>query len=56
MTSVPGPVLKRSIRIAPATRAYFRADEDSAVADFIAEADRHPVFELTPVRPPALDQ
>ena len=48
MTSVPGPVLKRSIRIAPATRAYFQADEDSAVADFIAEADRHPVFELTP--------
>ena len=44
-----GPVLKQYVRIAPATRAYFQAQMDSAVEDFAAEADRHPVFELTPV-------
>jgi deazaflavin-dependent oxidoreductase (nitroreductase family) len=44
-----GPVLKQYVRIAPATRAYFQASKDSAVEDFVAEADRHPVFELTPV-------
>jgi deazaflavin-dependent oxidoreductase (nitroreductase family) len=43
-----GPVLKRYARIARATRAYFQADTDSPVEDFIAEAGRHPVFELTP--------
>jgi deazaflavin-dependent oxidoreductase (nitroreductase family) len=44
-----GPVLKRYVGIATATRPYFRADKDSPVEDFVAEADRHPVFELTPV-------
>ena len=44
-----GPVLKRYVRIAPAARAYFQAGMDSAVEDFVAESDRHPVFELTPV-------
>ncbi len=44
-----GPVLQRYIRIAPATRPYFQASKDSPVADFIAEAHRHPVFELTPI-------
>jgi len=43
-----GPILQRYIRIAPAPRPYFRASKDSPVGDFIAEADRHPVFELTP--------
>lgn len=43
-----GPVLKRYVGIASATRPYFRASKDSPVADFTAEADRHPVFELTP--------
>ncbi len=43
-----GSVLKRYIRVAPATRPYFEATKDSLVEDFIAEADRHPVFELTP--------
>ena len=42
-----GPVLKRYVRIAPATRRYFQADKDSPVEDFVAEAARHPVFELT---------
>ncbi len=43
-----GPVLQRYIRIAPATRPYFQAGKDSAVEDFVAEAERHPVFELMP--------
>lgn len=44
-----GPVLKRYVAVAGKTRAYFSATKDSPVADFIAEAGRHPVFELTPV-------
>jgi deazaflavin-dependent oxidoreductase (nitroreductase family) len=44
-----GPVLKRYVRIATATRPYFVATKDSPVEAFVAEADRHPVFELTPV-------
>jgi len=44
-----GPILKRYVRIATATRRYFLATKDSPVEDFVAEADRHPVFELTPV-------
>jgi deazaflavin-dependent oxidoreductase (nitroreductase family) len=43
-----GPVLKRYVRIAPSTRPYFQASKDSPVEDFVAEADRHPVFELIP--------
>jgi deazaflavin-dependent oxidoreductase (nitroreductase family) len=44
-----GPVLKRYIAIASATRPYFQAGKDAPVADFVAEAHRHPVFELLPV-------
>jgi deazaflavin-dependent oxidoreductase (nitroreductase family) len=44
-----GPILKRYIGVAPATRPYFQASKDSQVEDFIAEAHRHPVFELTPI-------
>jgi deazaflavin-dependent oxidoreductase (nitroreductase family) len=44
-----GPILKRYVHIAPATRRYFQATRDSPVGDFITEAGRHPVFELTPV-------
>jgi deazaflavin-dependent oxidoreductase (nitroreductase family) len=44
-----GPVLKRYVRIATATRPYFQATKDAPVEDFVAEADRHPVFELTPI-------
>jgi deazaflavin-dependent oxidoreductase (nitroreductase family) len=43
------PVLKQYVRIATATRPYFQATKDSPVEDFVAEADRHPVFELIPV-------
>ena len=44
-----GPVLKRYVGIATATRPYFQADKDAPVEDFVAEADRHPVFELLPI-------
>jgi deazaflavin-dependent oxidoreductase (nitroreductase family) len=44
-----GPVLKRYVAIATKTRARFEATHDSAVEDFVAEADRHPVFELIAV-------
>ena len=43
-----GPVHKQYVRIARATRPYFQATKDSPVEAFVAEADRHPVFELTP--------
>ena len=46
---VTAPILKRYVRIATATRRYFLAAKDSPVEDFVTEADRHPVFELTPV-------
>jgi hypothetical protein len=42
-------VLKRYVGVATATRPYFRADKDAPVEDFVAEADRHPVFELLPI-------
>jgi deazaflavin-dependent oxidoreductase (nitroreductase family) len=43
-----GPVIQRYLRLAPSARPYFQASKDSPVADFVAEAGRHPVFELTP--------
>lgn len=43
-----GPVLKRYVGVATATRPYFKATKDSPVADFIAEAGEHPVFEVIP--------
>jgi hypothetical protein len=44
-----GPVLKRYVAVATKTRAQFQATKDSPVEDFVAEAARHPVFELIPV-------
>jgi deazaflavin-dependent oxidoreductase (nitroreductase family) len=44
-----GPVLKRYVAVATATRPYFQAGKDAPVEDFVAEADRHPVFELLPI-------
>jgi deazaflavin-dependent oxidoreductase (nitroreductase family) len=46
-----GPVLKEYVRIARAARPYFQASKDAPVDDFVAEADRHPVFELIPIHP-----
>jgi deazaflavin-dependent oxidoreductase (nitroreductase family) len=43
-----GPVLKSYVRVASATRPYFKANKDSPVAEFVAEASDHPVFELIP--------
>jgi hypothetical protein len=42
--------LQRYVAVATKTRPWFDAKSDSPVEDFIAEADRHPVFELTPLR------
>ncbi|MEO3805971.1 nitroreductase family deazaflavin-dependent oxidoreductase [Nonomuraea sp. B1E8] len=44
-----GPVLKRYVGFSAPARPYFQATRDSPVEDFIAEAGRHPVFELTPL-------
>jgi deazaflavin-dependent oxidoreductase (nitroreductase family) len=40
------PILKTYIGLEAITREYFDAEPDSPVADFTAEADRHPVFRL----------
>ena len=40
------PVLQRYITRVPITRPYFDATPDSPLAAFIAEAPRHPVFQL----------
>ena len=42
-------MLKRYVAVAGRTRTCFRARVDSPVADFVAEAHIHPVFELTPL-------
>jgi deazaflavin-dependent oxidoreductase (nitroreductase family) len=44
-----GPILKCYVAIASKTRVQFEATKNSPVEDFVAEADRHPVFELIPV-------
>jgi len=44
-----GPVLQRYVAVAAATRNYFRADKGAPVEQFVAEASRHPVFELIPI-------
>jgi len=45
-----GPVLKRYVAVVgKIPRSHFSATRISPVADFVAEAGRHPVFELTAV-------
>jgi deazaflavin-dependent oxidoreductase (nitroreductase family) len=44
-----GPVLKRYVAVAPLVLPYFSAEADDPVDAFVAEADRHPVFELTAI-------
>jgi hypothetical protein len=44
-----GPVLKDYIELARPTRPYFDATPQAPVERFVAEAGRHPVFELTNV-------
>jgi deazaflavin-dependent oxidoreductase (nitroreductase family) len=43
-----GPILQRYVHLAPSARPYFQATKNAPVEAFAAEADRHPVFELTP--------
>ena len=44
-----GPVLKRYVAVVPIVLPYFAAGVSDPVETFAAEADRHPVFELTAV-------
>ncbi len=44
-----GPVLKKYLAVASATRPYFEATKTSPTAEFVAEAAKHPVFALTRV-------
>jgi deazaflavin-dependent oxidoreductase (nitroreductase family) len=46
-----GPVLKEYLRITGPPRRYFDVEPDGPVEAFVAEADRHPVFELVAVDP-----
>jgi deazaflavin-dependent oxidoreductase (nitroreductase family) len=43
-----GPVLKRYVESNPSTRRFFSAPPSASVAEFAAEADRHPVFRVEP--------
>ena len=47
-----GSILKDYLKIAGATKTFFEATKASPVADFTAEASRHPVFELTVINGP----
>lgn len=42
-----GPVLQRYVQVAAAARPYFRAQRGDPVERFVAEAQHHPVLELT---------
>ena len=44
-----GAVLKAYVSLAEVTRPYFAARPDASAAEFAAEADQHPVFELIAV-------
>lgn len=46
-----GPILKQYVAVASATRPYFRAEKAAPVREFVAEANLHPVFQLTPLAP-----
>ena len=42
------PVLEHYLRSTPVTQKFFDVRPDSPLADFVAEAPRHPVFRLEP--------
>ena len=42
------PVLKAYVKRVPITRPYFDATPDAPLAAFVAEATRHPVFQILP--------
>lgn len=46
LPDVAGPVLKKYATDVPITRPFFDARWDAPVAQFVAEAGRHPVFRI----------
>jgi deazaflavin-dependent oxidoreductase (nitroreductase family) len=42
------PVLRQYLRRVPVARPFVDVTPDSSLADFVAQAPRHPVFRLTP--------
>ena len=50
-----GPVIKRYVAVAKKTRPHVAARPDAPVSEFVAEAHRHPVFELVPAQPARRD-
>ena len=42
------PILRAYVRAVPITRKFFEASRDAPVEAFAAEAERHPVFKLSP--------
>ena len=44
----PAPILKAYLERVPITRAYFDAAPDAPLVAFMAEAARHPVFQVIP--------
>ncbi len=42
------PILRAYVRAVPVTGKFFAAERDAPVEAFAAEADRHPVFRLSP--------
>ncbi len=42
------PILQQYLKKVPVVRPFFNGTPNSQLADFIAEAPRHPVFRLTP--------
>lgn len=41
-----GPVLKQYVQDVAVVRSFFDAKKDADVAEFVAEAERHPVFRI----------
>jgi hypothetical protein len=42
------PILKTYLERVPITRPYFDAAPDAPLAVFVAEAPKHPVFQIVP--------
>jgi deazaflavin-dependent oxidoreductase (nitroreductase family) len=42
------PILKTYVQRVPITRPYFDAAPDAPLAEFVAEAPKHPVFQVVP--------
>jgi hypothetical protein len=43
------PILQQYLKGVPVVRPFLDVTPNSQLADFIAEAPRHPVFRLTPI-------